>query len=121
MTTANDDDRFEIETAPGRHAKGSCTALGSIGALGLGQSRRLPSGGRCLRCGISPFSHCVGDLCGDRFAAEADDPVRQLTVGRLDPSPVELQEGEHRDERGALVVVHECLRLGNPVREHCCL
>jgi hypothetical protein len=35
-----------------------------------------------------------------------------------DPVTVELQEGQHRDEREALVAVYERLSLGDPVGEH---
>jgi len=35
--------------------------------------------------------------------------------------PVDLENGQHRDERGPLVAVDERLRLRDPVRENGCL
>jgi hypothetical protein len=42
-------------------------------------------------------------------------------MARLDTGAVDLQKGEHHDERGALVAVDERLGLCDAVREGRCL
>jgi hypothetical protein len=51
-------------------------------------------------------------------AARSRDPVDEFGVGGLDAVAVELEEGQHGDEREPLVAVDEELPLGDAVGEH---
>jgi hypothetical protein len=43
---------------------------------------------------------------------EVEDPVGDLGIGSVDPIAVDLEEGQHRDEREPLSAVDEGLPLG---------
>lgn len=59
----------------------------------------------------------LGDRLRCRAPAEAENPVCQFGVRRLDTPAVDLEEDEHGDQRCALVAVDELLTLRDPVRE----
>lgn len=70
---------------------------------------------------LGTFAHSAPDCLGYDLRTiartEAEDPIRQFWVRRLDPPAVDLQEGQHGDKGRTLVAVDELLAFGDPVRQ----
>src|SRR5581483_5875728 len=63
-------------------------------------------------------SDAFGEVVRRGAGREVEDPGGELGVGSLDAVAVELEEGQHGDQREPLVAVDEELPLGDAVGEH---